>query len=119
MNERLYTVAAAPFEAARQVDILPAGHRARRLHGHSFLARVRAELPPEWAPFRGGETDALAERLRAAVQAHAFPVIGSLTVSIGVAEYLPGDTNAALMERADQALYRAKALGRNAVQRID
>ncbi|MDS4030388.1 MAG: 6-carboxytetrahydropterin synthase [Candidatus Contendobacter sp.] len=67
MTERLYTVVAAPFEAARQVDILPAGHRARRLHGHSFLARVRAELPPEWALFRGGETDALAERLRAVV----------------------------------------------------
>jgi 6-pyruvoyltetrahydropterin/6-carboxytetrahydropterin synthase len=67
MNERLYLVAAAPFEAARRVDILPAGHRARRLHGHGFLARVRAELPPDWAPFPGAETDELAERLREAV----------------------------------------------------
>jgi len=63
MRERLYTVAAAPFEAARQVDILPAGHRARRLHGHSFLARVRALLPAEWAPFPGAETDTLAAQL--------------------------------------------------------
>ena len=67
MNERLYVVAAAPFEAARRVDILPAGHRARRLHGHGFLARVRAEPPPDWAPFPGAETDLLAERLREAV----------------------------------------------------
>ncbi len=65
MKERLYTVAAAPFEAARQVDILPAGHRARRLHGHSFLARVRALLPAGWAPFPGAEADALAARLTA------------------------------------------------------
>jgi 6-pyruvoyltetrahydropterin/6-carboxytetrahydropterin synthase len=67
MNERLYVVAADPFEAARRVEILPAGHRARRLHGHGFLARVRAELPPDWAPFPGAETDLLAERLREAV----------------------------------------------------
>ena len=67
MNERLYAVAAASFEAARRVDLLPAGHRARCLHGHSFLARVRAQLPPDWAPFPGGETDRLAERLREVV----------------------------------------------------
>ena len=67
MMERLYTIAAAPFEAACQVDILPPGHRSRRLHGHSFLSRIRAELPEGWGPFPGGETDALAERLREAV----------------------------------------------------
>ncbi|MDG4563098.1 MAG: 6-carboxytetrahydropterin synthase [Candidatus Competibacter sp.] len=67
MSARLYFTAAAPFEAARQVDILPAGHRARRLHGHSFLARVRAAFPPAVASFPGAESDVLAERLRAAV----------------------------------------------------
>lgn len=64
MAERLFHLAAAPFEAARRVAILPAGHRARRLHGHSFTARVRAELPPDWASFPGGETAALAQALR-------------------------------------------------------
>jgi 6-pyruvoyltetrahydropterin/6-carboxytetrahydropterin synthase len=59
MSERLFHVAAAPFEAARRVSILPEGHPSRRLHGHSFLARVRAELPAGWAAFPGGETDAL------------------------------------------------------------
>jgi 6-pyruvoyltetrahydropterin/6-carboxytetrahydropterin synthase len=59
MSERLFHVAAAPFEAARRVSILPDGHPSRRLHGHSFIARVRAELPADWAPFPGGETDAL------------------------------------------------------------
>lgn len=61
--ERFYTVAATPFEAARRVGILPPGHRSRRLHGHSFLARVRAQLTPDWAPFPGAEADALTERL--------------------------------------------------------
>lgn len=67
MTERLYTLAVAPFEAACRIDLLPPGHRSGRLHGHSFLARVRAELPPGWGPFPGGEPDALAERLREAV----------------------------------------------------
>jgi len=63
MTARLLHVAAAPFEAARRVSILPKRHRSRRLHGHSFLARVRAELPAGWAPFPGGETDALRDHL--------------------------------------------------------
>jgi 6-pyruvoyltetrahydropterin/6-carboxytetrahydropterin synthase len=67
MNARLFHVATAPFEAARQVDILPARHRCRGLHGHSFQARVRAELPAGWAPFAGGETEALRQALAAAV----------------------------------------------------
>jgi 6-pyruvoyltetrahydropterin/6-carboxytetrahydropterin synthase len=45
MNERLYTVAAAPFEAARQVDILPAGDPRRRLHGHSYCIRLHLTAP--------------------------------------------------------------------------
>lgn len=68
MTELLHYLAAAPFEAARQVAILPEGHRSRRLHGHSFLARVRADLPPDWAPYPGGEGGALAGALTAAVQ---------------------------------------------------
>jgi 6-pyruvoyltetrahydropterin/6-carboxytetrahydropterin synthase len=63
MTERILHVAAAPFEAARRVSILPDGHRSRRLHGHSFLARVRADLPEGWAPFPGGESGALQEAL--------------------------------------------------------
>jgi 6-pyruvoyltetrahydropterin/6-carboxytetrahydropterin synthase len=37
--------AVAGLEAARQVDILPVGHRSRRLHGHSFIAQVRCDVP--------------------------------------------------------------------------
>jgi 6-pyruvoyltetrahydropterin/6-carboxytetrahydropterin synthase len=69
MQDRLLHVATVPFEAARQVDVLPAGHRSRRLHGHSFSARVRAALPPGWSPFPGGETEMLEARLAKCVNA--------------------------------------------------
>ncbi|MDR3417764.1 MAG: GGDEF domain-containing protein [Nevskia sp.] len=39
-----------------------------------------------------------------------------VSVSVGVAEYSPGESVAALVERADQALYRAKQGGRNRVE---
>jgi diguanylate cyclase len=39
----------------------------------------------------------------------------SMTLSIGVAEASGRDTDASLLKRADQALYRAKAAGRNGV----
>ena len=41
--------------------------------------------------------------------------MGSITVSIGVSVYRKGDNAAALLERADKALYRAKHTGRNLV----
>lgn len=57
----------------------------------------------------------LAERLRAALLAAAFPAAGPITLSAGVTEYLEGESIAALMERADKALYRAKVNGRDQV----
>ena len=52
----LYT-AASSFESARQVTVLPDGHKARNLHGHSFLAKVRCNLPANWASFQGAEVE--------------------------------------------------------------
>jgi 6-pyruvoyltetrahydropterin/6-carboxytetrahydropterin synthase len=66
-NEKLLFVAAAPFEAARYVARLPEQHRSRRLHGHSFLAKIRVALPQNWATFRGDEVDELCKRLESAV----------------------------------------------------
>jgi diguanylate cyclase (GGDEF)-like protein len=65
---------------------------------------------------RAGEAAAFAERLRAAVRDHAFPGGVRLTVSAGVAELDPVDTEVSLLERADAALYRAKARGRDRVE---
>ncbi len=63
MSERLLYVAASAFEAARHVPVFAQGHRARRLHGHSFLAMVRTGLPPGWASFPGAEVGELRDRL--------------------------------------------------------
>ncbi len=60
----------------------------------------------------------LLERLRQAVATMEIPhTDGTLrmTVSIGVAVHLPGDTVDLTLERADQALYTAKSLGRNRI----
>ncbi len=43
--------------------------------------------------------------------------LGKVTFSAGVAEAAPGEEVASLLGRADQALYRAKAAGRNCVER--
>ena len=55
--------AAAAFEAARRVTLLPEGHRSRRLHGHGFLAKVVAAPPAGWAGFPGGEYAEVHQRL--------------------------------------------------------
>ncbi len=72
---------------------------------------------------------ALAERIREAVETAPFSVEGvdaplAMTVSIGIAEHLPGagadDVDAAgerLIAAADLALYDAKTAGRNRVAR--
>lgn len=39
--------------------------------------------------------------------------IGSVTVSVGLSQYQPGDTTLNIIERADVALYESKAAGRN------
>lgn len=53
-------------------------------------------------------------KMRLTHKSNAQPM-GSITVSIGVSVYHKGDTSAALLERADKALYRAKQTGRNLV----
>ncbi len=57
-----------------------------------------------------------AERIRREVERTEFPMVSfPITVSLGVASYLPGETAETLIKKADQALYQAKAAGRNRV----
>lgn len=53
--------------------------------------------------------------IRQAAALHVTPRLPSITVSIGVAEIAADETFSHAMRRADQALYRAKTLGRDRV----
>jgi two-component system cell cycle response regulator len=62
----------------------------------------------------------VAERLRRRIASEPFPIqkgarMLEVTISIGIAALGPGDDAAAVIKRADQALYRAKRDGRNRV----
>ncbi len=63
-------------------------------------------------------TDAIAlgEKLRALVEAVPFPGVGTITISVGVAQLLPEEDRDLWLGRADRALYAAKAAGRNALR---
>jgi diguanylate cyclase (GGDEF)-like protein len=61
----------------------------------------------------------LAEQIRAAVAATIFPGADRATISVGVAEYIPGECEDELLQRVDQALYAAKRIGRNCVVAAD
>ena len=58
----------------------------------------------------------LAERLRSAIAHEPMFDIGQVTISIGATLTLLGESNIASIQRADNALYRAKANGRNRVE---
>ncbi len=62
----------------------------------------------------------VAERLRRRIASEPFPIqkgakVIEVTISIGIAALGPNDNAAAVIKRADQALYRAKRDGRNRV----
>lgn len=97
-------------ENLRRTDV------AARYGGEEFVAYL-AEVPAIEALF-------VAERIRAALEAHRFTrtmesgeiLSLQVTISIGVAEFPGhGTTREALIAAADQALYRAKTEGRNRV----
>ncbi|HEX5871722.1 MAG TPA: GGDEF domain-containing protein [Longimicrobium sp.] len=89
-----------------------------QLRASDSVARLGGE---EFAVLMVGADPALAgmvaERLRARIAGHAFgATTDSLTVSIGIASAPEdADTPEALFRLADQALYAAKAQGRNCV----
>lgn len=92
----------------------------KRLRPSDFIARFGGEefvlLMPDSAL-----ADALdvGEVLRAAIEACPFHFKGepvTITVSMGVAQFQPGERSDLALKRADEALYRAKAAGRNRVQ---
>lgn len=60
----------------------------------------------------------LAERIRTAVDDFEFETVGSISASFGVTEYSPSESEDECTKRLDEALYRAKDLGRNRVESL-
>ncbi|NWD85806.1 diguanylate cyclase [Pseudomonas sp. K5002] len=92
----------------------------KRLRPNDFIARFGGEEFVLLMP-NSSLSDALAvgETLRAAIQACPFHFKGepvTITVSMGMAQFQPGERSDLALKRADEALYRAKAAGRNQVQ---
>jgi two-component system, cell cycle response regulator len=90
------------------------------LRGYDYAARWGGEEFVVALPHTG-EAGALkvAERIRARIEALALTTPSGerlpITASIGVAVRRPGEALEALVERADKAMYEAKASGRNRV----
>jgi diguanylate cyclase (GGDEF)-like protein len=88
---------------------------------YDFIARVGGEEFMVLLPGARHEAAcAVGERLRLAIAGGTFKIGNlpsiNLTISIGVSEFGPdGDTLDALLQAADQRLYRAKHEGRNCV----
>lgn len=58
----------------------------------------------------------VANKLCTLVAEHSFPVVNGLTCSFGVTTYINGESAEDFVNRADEALYGAKASGRNRVE---
>lgn len=63
------------------------------------------------------EAQKAAEKLKEKIESSSFFIGESITCSFGVSEFLEGDKDCdSLIKRADDALYRAKELGRNRIE---
>jgi len=100
----LVRVAGALQEALRQVDLVG------RWGGEEFLVLL-PDTDTEGAHIVG-------ERLRIAVETLPPFIDGpnTVTCSVGVATFQGDDSGTVFVDRADQALYKAKKAGRNRVE---
>lgn len=92
-------------------------HISRRLRKTDSLFRLGGEEFVILLPQQKAEAACqLAEMLRQHIASLDKPGLPSFTVSLGVTEYQQQDDKDSVLKRADQALYQAKAMGRNKVQ---
>lgn len=120
------------FKAVNDGHGHPAGDRVIAAVGQWLRGALRGSS--DWVARYGGEEFVLvlpetplaqalevAERLRLQIaQSEGVALDGGqrlhITVSLGVAQWRPGESGEALLQRADEQLYAAKQAGRNQVQ---
>jgi diguanylate cyclase (GGDEF)-like protein len=88
-----------------------ANDRVFRFGGEEFVVLLRSTTLDN--------AHRIIDRFRAAVEAHAFPQVGRVTVSIGFTSIEACESPVVTLGHADQALYYAKAHGRNQVCHYD
>lgn len=101
----LTTVSRCLSDETRSADV------PGRWGGEEFLIVCR-DTPLEGAT-------ALADKIRRTIESCTFPVVQHMTASFGVTTARPGDSSHQMIARADSALYRSKAEGRNRVSVAD
>jgi len=93
---------------------------SRILRRNELFSRIGGEEFAILLPGSPKDTGArLAERIRKIIEDYAIPINGttslSITISAGVVETQENESAAALIERADSAMYQAKKAGRNRI----
>ena len=58
----------------------------------------------------------IALKLKDKIEALDHPKAGKITASFGLTQYIEGDTAESVFQRCDEALYKAKAAGKNRVE---
>jgi len=94
--------------AQRLAPNVRASDTLARWGGEEFLLLAPSTALPEAL--------ALAEKMRRMIEGTPFVGAGGLSASFGVAEFDGEESFSSLVARADRALYRAKARGRNRVE---
>jgi len=88
------------------------GEMVARYGGEEFVALLEGDSAEQ--------ASLVCERIRGQIGQLRMAALQdtALSASIGVAVYEPGDDAGSLLERADKALYQAKAEGRNCVRML-